>query len=144
MLVAILLIVLILLAVIVLGMWGIATVTTGATLAASNATLSAANLASQTVVLLLSCVLIAMLPLAIYGAVRLGARLRERQHRNEVAEQSAAPIQIAQPQPRLLGEGRVIVMQLPERAQSPRVVRRARRATRPMRQAVRLTQRWFT
>lgn len=143
MFVAILLTVLIFLAVIVLGMWGVTTATTGATLVVSNATLSAANLASQAVMLLLTCVLIAMLPLAIYGAVRLTARLKEREHRHTVTDQTTSPIRIAQAQPRSLGEGRVIVMQLPESTQAPKVVRHVRRATRPMRQAVRLTRRWF-
>lgn len=142
MLVTILLIVLILLAVIVLGVWGATTAATGATLAVSNATLATANLASQTVMLLLSCGLIAMLPLAICGAVRLGAR----KHQREVNEHGTPPIQIAHPQARLLGEGRVIVMQLPESSQPQpqRIVRNARRSARSMRQAVRLTRRWFT
>ena len=139
MLVAILLMVLIFLAVIVLGMRSVTTATTRATLAVSNATLSAANLASQAVMLLLTCVLIAMLPLAIYGAVRLGAR----KHRREVNEHGVPPIQIAHPQSRMLGEGRVIVMQLTESTQAQKVVRHVRRSARSMRQAVRLARRWF-
>jgi len=145
MLAAILLIVLILLAVIVLGMWGVTTATTGATLAISNATLSATNLMSQTVMLLLSCAVIAMLPLAIYGAARLGTRLKERQHRGDVSEYGIPPIQIAYPQSRMLGEGRVIVLQLPESTslQPKPMVRRARKSARSWQQAVRVTRRWF-
>lgn len=129
--------------VIILSAWGTATAATGVTLAVSNATLSAANLASQAVMLLLACALTAVLPLAIYGAVRLAVQLKEREHRHTVTDQTTPPIRIAQAQPRSLGEGRVIVMQLPESTQAQRVVRHVRRATRPMRQAVRLTRRWF-
>jgi len=141
----ILLIVLILLTVIVLGVWGATTATTGAMLAISNATLSATNLMSQTVMLLLSYAVIAMLPLAIYGAARLGAQLKECQHRRDASEHGTPPIQIAHPQSRMLSEGHVIVLQLPESTslQPKPMVRRVRKSARSLQQAVRVTRRWF-
>jgi len=126
-------------AVIVLGVWGASTAATGLTIAT-------ANLASQTVALLLSCVVIAMLPLAIYGAIRLGVQLKECQRQHDITEQGATPIQIGAPRPRMLNDDRFILLRLPESAQpqSQRIVRQTRRSARSMRQATRLTRRWFT
>jgi hypothetical protein len=145
--------ILILCAVIALASWGATTAATGLTLGASNAalatsnaTLAQANTLAQTTISFLICVFVALLPLIVFGAIRLGVLLGERKRadawqvvpRIEQTPTLPAPnAPLALPEPRADSQPQALTLPQPRR-----VIRRARAASRT-RRANAIAKRWF-
>ena len=139
--------ILILCAVIALASWGATTAATGAALAVSNATLAQTIAAEQFTIQVLLFILVALLPLIVFGAIRLGVLLGERKRdgampqvitRIEQTPTLPAPnAQLALPEPRADSQPQALTLPQPRR-----VIRRARAASRT-RRANAIAKRWF-
>ena len=139
--------ILILCAVIALASWGATTAATGAALAVSNATLAQTIAAEQFTIQVLLFILVALLPLIVFGAIRLGVLLGERKRdvampqvitRIEQTPTLPAPnAPLALPEPRADSQPQALTLPQPRR-----VIRRARASSRT-RRANAIAKRWF-
>jgi hypothetical protein len=133
--------------VIALASWGATTAATGAALAVSNATLAQTIAAEQFTIQVLLFILVALLPLIVFGAIRLGVLLGERKRdgampqvitRIEQTPTLPAPnALLALPEPRADSQPQALTLPQPRR-----VIRRARAASRT-RRANAIAKRWF-
>ena len=133
--------IILLLAVCVLGLWGTTNAATALTLATTNAV-------EQTTIAVLTCALLAGLPLVLFGAFKLGEALGE--HKRAVRDPVSAPlIEVRMPHQGISPE-RVDVPAFPRSElpalpsgvsviRAPHTSRRARARV----QAMRIAQRWF-
>jgi len=137
-----LIILLLIAAVCVLGLWG-------ATNAATALTLATTNAVEQTTIAVLTCALLAMLPIVSFGAFKLGKVLGEHKH---IAHDTA---HLTTPPMEQLARGDVVkalpVPELPALPSGASVIRTphaprrlsAQASTRARVQAMRIAQRWF-
>jgi hypothetical protein len=137
-----LIILLLIAAVCVLGLWGTTNAATALTLATTNAV-------EQTTIAVLTCALLAMLPIVLFGAFKLGEVLGERQHAARDA------MRVTTPPMEQLARGDVVKAlpspELPALPSSVSVIRAphaprrlsAQAGTRARVQAMRIAQRWF-
>ena len=133
------LIILLLIAVVcVLGLWGTTNAATVLTLATTNAV-------EQTTIAVLTCALLAMLPIVLFGAFKLGEVLGEHKH----AQADDAMRVSAPPMGQTLASGDVVkALPSPELPALPSDVSVTRAPHAPRRararvQAMRIAQRWF-
>ena len=133
-----LIILLLIAAVCVLGLWGTTNAATALTLATTNAV-------EQTTIAALTCALLAVLPLVLFGAFKLGEVLGEHKHiAHDTTHLTAPPME-------QLARGDVVkALPSPELPalpsdvsviRAPHAPRRARSSSRA--RAMRIAQRWF-
>ena len=135
--VLILALVLMLIAIIALASWGTATAATAFTLSATVASM-------QNTIALLTCVLVACLPLIVFGAWRLGVLIGERKRAHtapmiQLAERTQPPMIEPTPAPLQLPTPRVEDIQ-PFIPPAHRVIKRTSPRTQ---RAARIAKRWF-
>jgi len=131
-----LIILLLIAAVCVLGLWGTTNAATALTLATTNAV-------EQTTIAALTCALLAMLPIVLFGAFKLGEVLGEHKHiAHDTTHLTAPPME-------QLARGDVVKAlpspELPALPSDVSVIRapHAPRRARARVQAMRIAQRWF-
>lgn len=154
--IALLIIALVMLVCIVLALaaWGTTTAATGLTLGASNAALAASNAAlaqanttAQATIAFLICALVALLPLIIFGAMRLGMLICERPY--HTPSDDAPIIQLAERTRPPMIDATPALLALPAPRDEPHAERftpprRLVRRTAPHKQrAVKIAKRWF-
>jgi HAMP domain-containing protein len=132
-----LIILLLIAAVCVLGLWGTTNAATALTLATTNAV-------EQTTIAVLTCALLAMLPIVLFGAFKLGEVLGEHKH-----AQADDAMRVSAPPMEQLARGDVVkALPSPELPALPSDVSVTRAPHAPRRararvQAMRIAQRWF-